>query len=327
MRRDLKLLKNIPAWLLLALISVVSAGCENRADTLLLGGGPRGGSFQGVAEELATIINESVPDKSVSVRSSGGSEANLNKVRQGRLDLGLVYSGDAYLAEKGELGEDGQPLGNIKVLARIYGGAAQLVVLNWSRIGSPYDLKGRRVAIGNPRSGTALSAKRFFSSLGIWQDVIPIHVGFSMAMEELIRGDVEAVWLLSGFPNEYLYDLSRRKTIRHVELLAPARASEFFQSFPFYTETIIPAGTYDGQVLPIGTFQDAVLLVAHSRVNESFVYRCLSQIFNDESLKRMHIRHPETRDMSLEKGLEGVSIGLHAGADRFWAGQKDRGIR
>ncbi len=318
MRRDTQQYGKISAWLLLLFVLIVSGGCENRADTLLLGGGPRGGSFQGVAEELAGIINESIAGTTVSVRSSGGSEANLIKVSQGRLDLGLVYSGDAYLAEKFGLEENGQPLGNVTALARVYGGAAQLVVLNWSRIGSPYDLRGKRVAIGGSRSGTALSAKRFFSSLGIWQDIIPIHVGFAMAMEELIRGDVEAVWLLSGYPNEYLNNLSLGTALRHIELLEPARASGFFQAFPFYAEATIPAGTYNGQVLAVDTFQDAVLLVAHSRVDETFIYRALGQIFNDRSLKRMHVRRPEAGDMSLEKGLEGVRIGLHAGAERFW---------
>ncbi len=318
MKRNHSLLMRALFWLFLLLAAISLVRCERGGSGLLLGGGPRGGSFQGVAEELAAIINESALEKQVSARPSGGSAANLFKVSQGRLDMALVYAGDAYLAEKGLHRSDRKPLENVEALARLYGGAAQLVVAEWSVIETPYDLKGKRVAIGNPGSGTALSAKRYFSSLGIWQEIIPIYVGFSMAMDELVRRDVEAVWFLSGYPNALLVSVSRDRPIRLVELLSFARESRFFENHPFYSEAIIPPGTYHGQDQAVSTFEDAVLWVAGSHLSEKFVNQALGHVFSEEGLHQMRTRRPETLDMQVTKGLVGVAIDLHPGADRFW---------
>ncbi len=323
MKRDQTLLMRALFWLFLVMAAVLLAavllsGCERSDSRLLLGGGPRGGSFQGVAEEVAAIVNELPLEKKISVRPSGGSEANLFKVSQGRFDLALAYAGDAFLAKKGTLRQDRKPLENVEVLARLYGGAAQLVVADWSVIGTPYDLKGKRVAIGNPGSGTALSAERYFSSLGIWQEIIPIHVGFSMAMKELARRDVEAVWFLSGYPNQLLTTASQRRAIRLIDLLSFAQEHGFFINHPYYTETVIPPGTYTGQEQPVSTFEDAVLLVAGSHLSDEFVYRALEIVFSEEGLQRMRGRYPETLDMQVPKGLSGVVGDLHTGAERFW---------
>ena len=94
--------------------------------------------------------------------ASGGSIANLIDVEQGKLAMGLVFAGDAYLASQGRLKEDLAPTTRVLALARLYGATAHLATSDDSSIRSLQDLRGKRVAIGGAGSGSALTARRFF---------------------------------------------------------------------------------------------------------------------------------------------------------------------
>lgn len=308
---------------LLALSLGFWVGCQKRVDRLRFGGGPTGGTFQLFAEGMAEVIEQGLPDVHIAVERSGRSLANLRAVDRGAVDVALVYAGDAYLGRKGELGREEPPIENVRALTRLYGASAQLVVLKDSPIRSPFDLKGKRVDIGNSGSGAALSAERFFRALGIWGSIIPVHVGYTMAMDDLSKGAVSAVWELVGIPSASLRDMSRQTPVRLLDLLEAARAKGLFTVYPFYAEATIPRGTYEGQGRDVRTFQDAALLVASPEVSEEWVYRALGRLFSDEGLARMRKVHPSARDLDPAKGLLGVEIPLHPAAERFW---RERGV-
>ncbi len=81
-------------------------------------------------------------------------------------------------------------------------------------------------------------------------------------------GNMDAVWLEVGFPNEYLLSVSGEVPLRFLNLTPAAKAGDFFSRHPFYTPTVIPAGTYPGQEKEILSFQDAALWVAGAGVGE-----------------------------------------------------------
>lgn len=310
--------------LLLVLLLSLLGGCEKGGSRMALGGGPRGGTFQTVATGLAELINREMPEVRVRVERTGGSVANLTSVDRGKMPMALVFAGDAYLASEGLL-HRGQPAAeNVRALARLYGAAAQLVVPKDSPIQTPHDLKRRRIAIGSPGSGAALSARRFFRSLGIWEEIIPIYVGYALGMEELSRRSVEAVWFEGGFPSVYLQEVSRKTPIRLIALFDAAVVSGFFQAFPFYAVARVPAGTYHGQEEDVLTFQDAAVWVANAQVDEDFVYRALKLLFSEQGLAKMRSVHPVGSDLDMEKGLMGVKFPLHSGAERFWREMEGR---
>lgn len=303
---------------LLFIISVFAGGCSKPGSRVELGGGPTGGTFQNFAVALAAIINREMPGVRVTAEHSGGSVDNLIQVERRKRDMGLAYAGDAYLASKGELRQGMPATEGVRALARLYGAAAQLVVPQASTVRTPRDLQKMRIAIGNPGSGSALAAQRYFRSLGIWEEVIPIYVGFDMGLEELRRENVNAVWLVVGFPNLSLRKFARDVPVRLLDLTEPTAASDFFTIYPYYSAVSIPAGTYPGQEHGVSTFQDATLLVAGTQVDEAFVYQALQLLFSEKGLQGMRAADPAAMDLAEKKGLAGVTIPLHPGAVRFW---------
>jgi TRAP transporter TAXI family solute receptor len=286
------------------------------------GGGPRGGTFEEIAAGIAEILNANLAGVRVTATSSGGSVANLLDVHRGNLAMGLVFAGDAYLGQRGKLKEGLPPTTGVLALARLYGATAHLVVSGESAIHQVADLRGRRVAIGSAGSGSAQAARRFFESIEMWESIIPIHAGYAVGIEDLRRGNVDAVWLQVGYPSEYLLEVGQKLPLRLIDLYDSALSGGFFSAYPFYAYASIPAGIYPGQEKDILTFQDAALWVAGPMLSEEFVYKTLQTLFSEKEMEQMHAIHPAW-DFDIAKGLMGVKIPLHPGAERFW---KEQGI-
>lgn len=306
---------------LLVVLAAATAGCRKQQAVVRLGGGPAGGTYQKVAAGLQEVLQSADPALRVNVERTGGSLANLKEIEEGNLEMAIVYAGDAYLAERGQLEKRLPPTQQVRALTRIYGATAHLAVLDASGIHAAQDLRRRRVAIGNPGSGAALAAERFFRSLGIWDEVIPVYLGYTMAAEDLAQGRVEAVWEMVGYPSESLAALSRRVGIRLLDVQSPSLGGGLFNTYPFYRPMVIPAGTYRTQKSDVPTFQDAALWVAAARVDAELVRAALAKLYTPEGLEAMRRAHPSTGAVDAGLGLFGVDIALHPGAEQFWQGQ------
>ncbi len=299
-------------FLLIVLLSLTS--CESKR-TSVLGGGPEGGTFQGYAEALAQVFSRAEPRMTWKVQPSGGSVSNLEKLAKGQVDMALVYAGDAWLRY-------GETKGRIPVRAmtRLYGAPAHLVVAATSPFSSVVDLVGARVAIGNPGSGTAAAARRFFSAIRLWSRIVPVHIGFRHALNELERGSVDAVWMVVGAPNGTLEEETSVMGLRFLDLISEAEQSDFFRRFPFYVRRTLPPGTYPGQLRPVRTFADSALLLCRADLPEQRIYRLLDRLYSEAGRRQLVQRHPVGRELDRARGLEGVSVPLHPGAERFWTG-------
>lgn len=293
-------------------------GCDSGGQPLSLAGGPGGGTFQGFAEALATTVRSLNPELQLEVRATGGSVANLISLHRREHDLGLVYAGDAYLGRIGQLASISPEIKNVRAVCRLYGAAAQLIVPAGSRFATPHDLAGARVAVGNPGSGTAIAAERYFTSLGLWGRIIPIYVGFSMGMAELQKGQVAALWMLVGFPNQSVHRWFEDSPLRLLPLTELAEKNHFRTRYPFYEPVSIPAATYPGQASPVTSFMDSTLLLAGLQVPESLVFQLLDTLYSPAGQQQLQASHPLGTEMTLAHGRQGIRIPLHAGAERFW---------
>lgn len=330
---------NLACVLALALGLIALAGCsggEKKAETkadqpaaeqaapakekqfLAFGGGPTGGTFNFFANKMSSIITHAYDHLDVSPKGSGGSAENLRTLDKASVDFGIVYSGDAYLGRLGKLVNDENKYENVQAVSFLYGAPAQLVVRKDSGITSAYDLEGKIVAIGNPGSGAALSAERFFKHLGLWDKMEPRNLGYSQAAADFSDNKIDAFWVLVGYPNSSIIEAATRTPVTLLNVHLDAEKSGFYDAFPFYTPTEIPAGTYEGQDEAVKTFQDSALWCTNSKVSDEVVYEALAAVFSDQGLKDMVTAHKAAKSMSVENGIAGVSVPLHPGALKFW---------
>lgn len=291
-------------------------GCENRTPGIVLGGGPSGGTFDNFATEYAKLLTQEMPGTRFTVRQTGGSVDNFNLIDQGRLDMALVNAEDVHLGQAERLAGSAEAGSGVTTLIRLYGTTAQLIVRHDSPYQSLHDLTRHRVAIGS-NAGSAIAAERYFRSLGLWDAITPIYVSYTLGMKELEAGSVDAVWVLTGFPNEVIEKTNRRFPIRLLDLWEVTLGSKFFKEYPYYSYITIPAGTYSRQRDKVFTFQVQTLLVANRNLDEDFVYRALKVLFSQDGLARMRRNLPVARDLDVKKGLKSVRLPVHPGARTF----------
>ncbi len=317
------MLRTLAALTIALLIAIVWMNAERSTKKIKLGGGPEGGTFIVFSKGLAKILQQEFPGTKITVKNSGGSVANLDLVEAANVDIALTYAGDAYLGSQGQLEKHRNPLGKVQALGRVYGSTAQLVVLKESAIKTPEDLANRRVAIGSSGSGAAHSAERYFRTLGLWDEITPLFMGYDLAMVELLSGRAQAVWQLVGAPSSSIVKANRKHQLRLVDLSELAEQSDFLLHYPFYSRVSIPAGTYPGQTRPIDSFQDNTLLVTHKEADPQLLTSVLSLLFSPQGIQQMRNIHPVGKDLDVQKGLQGVQIPLHPAAEKFW---RERGL-
>jgi uncharacterized protein len=314
MLKKISLLVAVSFVLALAL-SPLAAMAKER---LAFSGGPEGGTFQYYGNGISIRLSNNIENVEVSNMASAGSLENLRRVNAGEADFGIVYSGDTYLARIGKLAQDEREYTKVKAMSYLYGAPAHLVVKADSGINEVADLEGKRVAVGDPGSGAAASAQRFFTSVGLWDKMNVEFIGYSKAASSLGDNLIDAMWVFAGYPNASIIQAAASNKIRLLNLVEAGEKSGFFQEFPFYAALTIPANTYSGVDYDVASFQDSALWVTGDHVSEDIIYKALAEIYSTEGLAYMLKAHGSAREMSVEGGLKGIVTPVHPGAIKFW---------
>lgn len=300
------------------ILTIGGAGNSYAKDRLAFSGGPEGGTFQYFSNGIATRLSKNIDNLEVSNMASAGSLENLRRVNSGDADFGIVYSGDTYLGRNGKLTKDTNMYKNVKAMAYLYGAPAHLLVKADSGINKVEDLAGKRVAVGDPGSGAAASAQRYFTSLGLWDKMNVEFIGYSKAASALGDNLIDAMWVFAGYPNSSIIQAAASNKIKLLSLVEAGEKSGFFKEYPFYSELTIPANTYSGVDYDTASFQDSALWVTGDHVKADTVYNVLADIYSPEGLAYMVNVKSTAKSMSVENGLKGIVTPVHPGAIKFW---------
>ncbi|MDH5680799.1 MAG: TAXI family TRAP transporter solute-binding subunit, partial [Spirochaetota bacterium] len=320
-------------------LSIIAYGCETKSGGkksggsnaqkkyLKFSGGPTGGTFWFFGSGISSYLSKNITNLKVSNETSEGSIENLRKLNSAQVDFGIVYSGDVYLARRGGLSGDKKKYLNTRAVAYLYKAPAQLAVLKKSNIKKVSDLQGKRVDIGGPGSGAAASAERYFKSLGLWDKIKVSTLGYSKAAKSMMDGQIDAMWVLVGYPTGALIELSHSKEIELLDLYDDWSKQPLKKSYPFYKALVIKSeelkGKYKGIARDTNSFFDSALWVASNKVSDDDVYNALKTIYTKEGLKYLINIKATARQMSIEAGVVGIVTPLHPGAYKFW---KEKGL-
>jgi len=282
-----------------------------------VGGGPTGGTFNIFANAMAVYLPKHMDDIKVIAVGSDGSVDNVYKVSKGKFNFGLCYSVDLTLGREGKLPPDNKACGGILALGFLYGAPAQLVVRADSEIHSLQDLTGKTVAVGDVGSGAAASAERFFGHLGLWDEIDHRFLGYSAAVKTFLSGEIDALWVLVGYPNRAIIQASVQTDVRLINLGTDAEKSGFFDAYT-YAPIEIPAGTYGEGTPACPSFLDHTLLCANKDVPADIVFEIMKSLWSNGGLKAMAEAKKTFKPMSIDTGFTGISSTLHPGAVQFW---------
>ncbi|MEE4603812.1 MAG: TAXI family TRAP transporter solute-binding subunit [Desulfobacteraceae bacterium] len=292
----------------------------------ILAGGPAGGTFQVVAQAIATYGPvKAMEDYNIKVQSSGGSPENLRRVNSGKAQFGTVYSLDVYAGRNGLLVNDPVKYDKVMAVNYLYDAPAQLVVRKDSGINSAMDLVGKKVGVGNAGSGAYSFCEMFFTHLGIWDKIERNAMGYNAAADAFGNNQLDAFWLFTAYPAPAVIQAATMNDIALVNLDADAKKYGFYEKFKNLAPMEINTSDerYRGISENVPSFSDAAIWVANADVSEDFVYNLLKAIYTPDGLAWMVTQKKTFKAMTVEKGVLGIATPLHPGAEKFW---KEMGV-
>jgi TRAP transporter TAXI family solute receptor len=307
--------------LIIGFIAVLTLALSHSAfakQRVVFGGGPAGGTFQVVANAVQVYKPMKETAFKVQAQSSAGSVENLRKTNAGTQQMSVVYSGHVYLGRNGMMKNDAKKYEDVLAVAWLYGAPAQLVTRKGSGINSVKDLAGKKVGVGNAGSGAFANCELFFSHMGVWDTVERNAMGYNDAAQAFGNNQLDAFWLFTAFPSGAVIMAAQTNDIALVNLDADAKASGFYEKYPYFAKLAVPANTYKGVDYDSPSFQDSALWVANSQVPDNIIYEMLSIIYTDEGLAHMKEQKKTFKNMALATGVDGVVTPFHPGAEKFW---------
>ena len=318
--RFASLKKALVAGLAVVALAAVFTGCggDNAAEKkfLNIGTGGTAGTYYPIGGAMAEILNKDIPGMNASAQSTGASVANINMLKDGSVDLAIVQNDITYYAVNGtEMFKD-KKVDGLKGIATLYPETCQAVTLDSSGIKSIADLKGKKVAVGAMGSGVEANARQIMDAYGItYNDIQVQYLSFAEAASALKDGNIDVAFLTAGYPTSAVQDIASQHKVRLLPVDAD-KADALIAKYPFYTKTKIPAGTYAGFDEDVPAVSVMAMLVANDKVDDKLGYAITKALFTN--LDRLHAAHSAAKAILKEKALEGMSLPVNAGAEKFF---------
>ncbi|WP_372714451.1 TAXI family TRAP transporter solute-binding subunit [Ilyobacter sp.] len=278
--------------------------------------GGSSGAYFALGGAISNQLNQKVEGINSSVQSTGASAVNATLLGTEKVELAFAmndvvsyaYTGTEVFQEKGKVE-------NLRGIAAMYPNFVQLVTVEKTGIKEVSDLKGKRVGVGAPGSGTEVNARQILKAHGItYDDIKADYLSYAEAIEQMKNGAVDAAFLTSGLPNSTIMDLATTQDVKIVPIRKEA-VENLAKEYPFYASEVIPAGTYDNEE-DVETAAVQTLLVTRADLSDDLVYNITKTIF--ENLDALRETHSAANSIKLESVRKGMPIPLHPGAEKYF---------
>jgi TRAP transporter TAXI family solute receptor len=301
-------------------VAVLAAGLSAAptVERISIATGGTGGVYFVLGGGLARLISQHIPGVQATAEVTAASVDNMRLIGAKRADLAFTLNDTAYDAWKGLGDFRGSPV-PIRVLVPVYDNYNHLVTLDGTGIDRVADLRGKRVSVGAPGSGTEVTALRILRVAGIDpdRDIRRERLGVAPSADALRDRKIDAFFWSGGVPTPAVLDLAsspglRVKIVPMDDLVEPLR-KEFG---PLYFRAVISRVVYPGMDRPVPTIGVANLLVVHRDFPEELAYRITRLIF--ERKAELETVHAEAKNITLLRITGRTPIPFHSGAARYY---------
>jgi TRAP transporter TAXI family solute receptor len=296
-----------------ALVAALPALAQQQFVNILTGG--TSGIYYPMGNGLSSIYGKAMPEAKVTVQATKASVENLNLLEKGNGEIAFTLGDSLSQAWTGV--EDAgfkTPLKKLRTVAGIYPNYIQIVASAESGIKTLADLKGKRVSVGAPKSGTELNARAVFKAAGLsYNDMKVQYLPFGESVELLKNRQIDATLQSAGLGVASIRDLA--SSIEIVMVAIPQAVVEKTGDAA-YIPSILPANTYKGQTSDIQTAAVINYLVTHTGVSDAMVYTMTKSMF--ENLDSLSAAHAAGKDIKLENAAKNPPVPLHPGAEKFY---------
>ncbi len=310
------------------LIAVVlsTGACQSREEGatrrfLSIGTAGTGGIYYPLGGAIASRLSVADERHQYTAEVTGGSVENVNRVANEEMDLGFTMAATVFQAYHG--GPDyPDPITELRLVAPLYPNVAHILVARGSPIESPADLRGRRVSVGSPGSGTEQATRQLLEVYDIsYEDIKARYLSFRESSDALRDGAIDAAIFSVGYPASSVLEAITSVNIRLLPVDS-AHLEVLIDRYSYYSAGTIPAGTYPGVEKEIATVAVMNWIVATERL-EAPVVRLLLNLLQSERAALEQV-HGIARQINLEILDATPPIPLHDETVRWWEETKSR---
>lgn len=278
--------------------------------------GGQSGVYYPMGVALSQLYNNVLPASKITVQSTKGSAENLNLLQAGRGEIAFVLGdalSDAWLGNK-EAGF-AKPLKKLRAVAGIYPNYIQIVASAESGIKTLADLKGKRISVGAPKSGTELNARTILGAAGLPYSAFSKveYLPFGESVELMKNRQLDVTLQSAGLGVASIRDLATSVPI--IVLPIPAEIVEKINDSA-YKGSVIPAKTYPGQDEDVKTIAIKNFLVSHDGVSDESVYAMTKVMF--ENLPTLIAANAAAKGIKKEGAMSGTGVTFHPGALKYY---------
>jgi hypothetical protein len=292
-------------------------GGDGQTTRLTIATGGTGGVYFPLGGGLAQELSENIEGVEATAQETSASVDNMLLIGNGDADLAFVLGDTAADAVEGR-GTDfeGSPI-EACTLGILYSNYTQLVTTPDSGIESVADLSGRRVSVGAPGSGTEVIALRILEAAGIDPDadIERSQLLVDETVDGLRDGTIDAGFWSGGLPTGALVDLA---SAGELALVPTAEyTSDLADEYgPFYLESEIPAGTYDGVDEAIPTVVVPNVLVVNTSMDEALQQQ-ITQVLFEQKDDLVNV-HPAASELDAATAGEVEFMDVCPGAQTYY---------
>ncbi len=304
---------------LLGTAAIVSMGLSTHVaaqEQLSIATGGTGGVYYPMGGGLAEVINNHVEGYSATAEVTGASVENMGLIATGDADLAIGLADTVAQAYSGTGRFEGQQLPMVRGLASLYANMIHIVALEGSGITSLEDLRGKRVSIGAPGSGTEVNTGAILEANGItYDDIEEQRLNFNETADALANGDIDAGFWSVGAPTSSILNLATTQDIVIIAL-SEAEIDAAMAANATFAKTTLAGGTYTGVDADIAVLGIPNVLTVSSEMSDDVAYSVTKAMF--ENIADMQAIHPAANQTTVELTLAATPVPLHPGAIRYF---------
>ncbi len=263
------------------ILGIATVDAQARKRFISIGTGGTGGVYYPYGGALAEIWTRYVKDVYAVAEVTGASVENVKLVNRGESEVAEVMGDVAYEAYYG-LGRFKGKRQKIYALFVMYPNVYHVVTLKNSGIKKLQDLKGKRVSVGAPGSGTEYMSSLVLPTVGVPYESFKVYrLSFVETANALKDGTIDAgVWCV-GPPTSSIMDLA---TTHHIYIVpfSDEEVKKVTSKYKYYSRAIIPAGTYKGVDYDVQTVSVWNVAIVNKDLPEDLVYQLVKAVFEHQ---------------------------------------------
>lgn len=290
-----------------------------------IGTGDTSGVYYFGGGGLCELVNEGRADHQIRCRvtSTDGSLDNITALRRGERALGFAQSDLALQAYEGRgpFADDGAFSG-LRVVAAMHTETVTLVASGDSGIDHVRDLPGHRVSFGETGSGPRASTHALMDALGwVPNDFADVHALSSADQASaLCNGEIDAALFIVGHPNNAV-----RRALECGGTLVPvdgAAIDRLVRGRPYYANTVIAGGTYDGVGRDVPSYGVETLLLSSTNAARGTIREITGALLDGlDGFRGWHRAFDDLEAEAMARGAADSGIPVHPGARAAFDGR------